>query len=314
MNEPIDYWLVRPLPRPVTPFPQESEKSYLRRLGEANRILPQRTLTQSHWLDSRQDYIDRLSMASGQSRESLLRAIPYLGQQPKMHHPYRPDFFPGVPCRRCVAQRTGSYNRIHQITAWRSRFHDQICLRHRLWIGQPPGNYQIQADLTDLPDVLQAQRRHQRLLHEHGPTVLSTCYEHGATLWNELTGRSFRQEDTARRVRALPPLQYGSNRDHRRLIAHYPETVTTAALYASPHWRSLALTEGHGFQQFIQEFNNRLRVELVPRFDGTMWFDTMLRETAARIERSVSAYAEREAARSGLRRSRDRVTQDPPGI
>lgn len=28
MSEPTDYWPTRRLPRPVTPFPQETEKSY----------------------------------------------------------------------------------------------------------------------------------------------------------------------------------------------------------------------------------------------------------------------------------------------
>ncbi|MGQ4485358.1 hypothetical protein LRE75_35325 [Streptomyces sp. 372A] len=302
MSEPTNYWLTRPLPRPVTPFPQETEKSYLRRLGEANGVIPGRALAQSSWLESRQDYIGRLSMASGQSRESLLQAIPYLGQQPKIFHPSRPDFLPGVPCHLCVARRTGTYNRIHQVTAWRSRFHHQVCLRHRLWIGEPAGHYQIQADLTGLPDVLHAQRRHHRLLHKYGPVVLATCYERGAKLWHDLSSRSFRHEDTARRVQALPRLQHGSNRDHRRLIARYPETVTTTALYASPHWRSLALARGHGFGQFIDEFNNRLQVELIPRFDGGMWFVHSLRETADQIERSLSAYAERGATRRRLRR------------
>ncbi|MEV7190701.1 TniQ family protein [Streptomyces sp. NPDC093510] len=297
MSEPTDYWLIRLLPRPVTPFPQESETSYLHRLAEANGIRPQRALAQSYWLESRQSYIDRLSVASGQPPESLMRAIPNLGQKSMTNHPQRPDFFPGVPCRLCVARRTGSYDRNRQVTAWRSRFHDQVCLRHRLWIGQPAGHYLIQADLSDLPDVLHAQQRHHRLLHEHGPAVLSKCYEYGAALWTELAGRSFRQEDTARRVRALPLLQYGSNRNHRRLIAHYPETVTTTALYASPYWRSLALAEGRGFHQLVDEFNNRLQVELIPRFDGTMWFDNLLKGTADRVERSLTAYAERAATR-----------------
>lgn len=70
-------------------------------------------------------------------------------------------------------------------------------------------------------------------------------------------------------------------------FAHYPETVTITALYASPHWRSLALAQRPGFGQFIDEFNNRLQVELVPRFDGGMWFVHALRDTADGIKRSL---------------------------
>jgi hypothetical protein len=36
MSEPTDFWLVRPLPRPVTPFPHEGLDSYLDRLAWAN--------------------------------------------------------------------------------------------------------------------------------------------------------------------------------------------------------------------------------------------------------------------------------------
>ncbi|GAA3780627.1 hypothetical protein GCM10022206_19530 [Streptomyces chiangmaiensis] len=36
MSQPTRYWLIKPLPRPVTPFPQETEQSYLKRLGDRN--------------------------------------------------------------------------------------------------------------------------------------------------------------------------------------------------------------------------------------------------------------------------------------
>jgi hypothetical protein len=125
MREPTDYWLTRPLPRPLPPFPHESEQSYLERLGATNGIRAERVLAQSSWLESRQDYIERLAIVSGQSCETLLHAIPQLGQE---HWPFladRPDFSVNAPCRLCVARRTGCYSHFSRVSVWSSRFHDQ---------------------------------------------------------------------------------------------------------------------------------------------------------------------------------------------
>ncbi len=171
--------------------------SYLERLGATNGIRAERVLAQSSWLESRQDSIKRLAIVSGQSRETLLHAIPQLGQEPGPFLTDHPDFSVNAPCRLCVARRTGSYSHFSRVSVWSSRFHDQVCLRHKIWTGRSAENYMQQVDVTDLPDVLQAQRRHYRLLRKHGHVVLSACFEHCSDLWDAVVRRGYRPATAA---------------------------------------------------------------------------------------------------------------------
>lgn len=288
MREPTDYWLTRPLPRPLPPFPHESEQSYLERLGATNGIRAERVLAQSSWLESRQDYIERLAIVSGQSRETLLHAIPQLGQE---HWPFladRPDFSVNAPCRLCVARRTGSYSHFSRVSVWSSRFHDQVCLRHKIWTGRSAENYIQQVDVTDLPDVIQAQRRHYRLLRRHGHVVLSACFEHCSDLWDAVVRRGYRPSDRRRRLDALG-ISHPEIWDPRRYIAVYPEVVAATALYASPHWRKLARSEDSGYLRFRAEFIRQLPQERILRRSSKPWFLKELGDTALRIEDAIAA-------------------------
>ncbi|MEU9158429.1 hypothetical protein AB0D59_49880 [Streptomyces sp. NPDC048417] len=291
MSEPTRYWLIKPLPRPVVPFPQESEQSYLKRLGDKNKVLVQRLLNQSHWLNSQQDYIDRLAIASGQPRASLVRAIPLLGQQTGPFVPGRPDRSPALACRHCVARRTGNYTLVSPVTAWKSHFHDHVCPRHKLWIGKAVAYYHQQTDLSGLPDVVDAQRRHYRLLRRYGHTVLDACYEHCSTLWAAVLTRGYRLSDRHRRLEAMGADPHTQIWDPRRHIAVYPEIVEAMSLYASPHWRRLALAEGSEYLQFRAEFIRRLPQEKVLRRTSKPWFFKELGETARDIEAAVSRRA-----------------------
>ncbi|MGW8887289.1 hypothetical protein [Streptomyces sp. NPDC055749] len=314
MREPTDYWLTRPLPRPVTPFPRESERSYLERLGTTNRILARRVLAQSSWLESRQDYIARLAIASGQSCDTLLHAIPQLGQEPQPFLADRPDLSVSTPCRLCVARRIGDYSVFSPVSAWSSHFHDQVCLQHKIWIGRSAENFMQQVDVTALPDVIQAQRRHYRLLRKHGHAVLNACYEHCSELWDAVVRRGYRPSDRRRRLDIMgagyPKVEIW---DPRRYIAVYPEVVAATALYASPRWRTLALSGDSGYFQFRTEFIRRLPQEQVLRKSSKPWFLKELRETALHIEEAIAAYDGSLNARRKPRRTRIRTSQPTPG-
>ncbi|MFH8349674.1 hypothetical protein [Streptomyces sp. NPDC018045] len=65
--------------------------------------------------------------------------------------------------------------------------HTYVCLRHGTWIGPPDIDHPA-VDLTRLPDIIDAQRRHLLLLRRYGwaatydavPTALTLC----AHIWS----------------------------------------------------------------------------------------------------------------------------------
>ena len=64
-------------------------------------------------------------------------------------------------CRRCTA-RLGITGPI----ACRLPPHQTLC-RHRLWTGPAARTHAAQLDAGQLPEILQAQRRHHAQLHDH---------------------------------------------------------------------------------------------------------------------------------------------------
>lgn len=145
-----------------------------------------------------------------------------------------------------------------------------------------------QVDVTDLPDVIQAQRRHYRLLRKHGHVVLSACFEHCSDLWDAVVRRGYRPSDRRRRLDTLGtshPEIWGP----RRYIAVYPEVVAATALYASPHWRKLARSEDSGYLRFRAEFIRQLPQERILRRSSKPWFLKELGNTALRIEDAIAA-------------------------
>ncbi|WP_211831505.1 MULTISPECIES: hypothetical protein [Streptomyces violaceusniger group] len=269
-------------------------------------------LAQSSWLESRQDSIKRLAIVSGQSRETLLHAIPQLGQEPGPFLTDHPDFSVNAPCRLRVARRTGSYSHFSRVSVWSSRFHDQVCLRHKIWTGRSAENYMQQVDVTDLPDVLQAQRRHYRLLRKHGHVVPSACFEHCSDLWDAVVRRGYRPSDRRRRLGILG-ISHPEIWDPRRYIAVYPEVVAATALYASPHRRKLARSEDSGYLHFRTEFIRQLPQERILRRSSKPWFLKELGDTALRIEDAIAAYATSRDARTPPRQPEPWTSQPTPG-
>ena len=65
-------------------------------------------------------------------------------------------------CRRCTA-RLGIAGPI----ACRLPPHQTVCRRHRLWTGPAARTHAGQLDVSQLPEILQAQRRHLAQLHRY---------------------------------------------------------------------------------------------------------------------------------------------------
>lgn len=260
-------------------------RSYLRRLAWANGISANMLTAPSTWLSPHRDFVAYLSTISGQPRESLLRAIPLLDDAPR---PLHPAMASGRPCRLCVARRTGQPD--SSLIAWRSQFHDQVCLRHHRWLGHPDNPFLLQADLRPIPDVVQAFRRHRRLLHRHGPALLDACYEHCSHLWRACLSTGLRSSSRERRLRLLQVDDWiTAPADPRWHAADYPEIVQLLSLCASRHWRSLATTSSNELTLLLAELRRRLpgESELTSGIAASSALRVTFRQRALRIDHAL---------------------------
>jgi hypothetical protein len=159
----------RPLPRTVIPVPGEYYLDYISRLADANHLeLPELTGALDDpaavTLDPgqrKQHRQERLAAAAGQPLARIARlywddAGLYLRDPGRFGQLLRPA------CRRCTARRgiTGPI-------ACRLPAHQTVCRRHQLWTGPAARTHAAQLDISQLPEILQAQRRHLAQLHHY---------------------------------------------------------------------------------------------------------------------------------------------------
>jgi hypothetical protein len=160
----------RPLPRTVTPVAGEYHLDYIARLADANHLefgelsnaLDDTAAITLHgprdWTRHEQE---RLATAAGQPLARIARLWwpdprIYLRDPEGFHRMLRPA------CRRCTA-RYG----IARPVACHLPPHLTVCRRHRLWIGPSARTHAEQLDISPLPEILRAQRRHLALAHHH---------------------------------------------------------------------------------------------------------------------------------------------------
>jgi hypothetical protein len=152
----------RPLPRTVTPVPGEYYLDYAGRLADANHLelleLTEAlddpaavTLPPGSWKQHRQE---RLAAAASQPLARIARLYwddpgDYLRDPDAFRRMLRPA------CRRCTARRG-----IAEPVACRLPPHLTVCRRHRLWTGPAARTHAGQLDISQLPEILRAQRRH----------------------------------------------------------------------------------------------------------------------------------------------------------
>ncbi|WP_236239982.1 hypothetical protein [Streptomyces sp. CC228A] len=166
---------------------------------------------------------------------------------------------PQPGCHRCDARHPGG-----KVTRLLPH-HRYVCLRHRTWIG-PPDADRPSADLSELPAVVDAQRRHLRLLSRRG---------WAATYDAVLTASSFCGHiwDTVRPPEDPRHVAYTWDARARVLVpdgdesaafyaystsAVYPEAVSLAVIIASPHWRRLASGNILDGLRFCAEISRRV--------------------------------------------------------
>lgn len=158
------------LPRMVKPYPAETTSSYLARLAHANHLSATSLRFYISGSGSRTVAVSaaRLAAAAGIPLRVLRYAIPDLDLDPGRPASYhngsglpqrrRDD---GLACRLCVLARGIT----EPVRCWK-RPENMICLRHRRWIW--PGHNDDQPDLSAQPAILQAHRRHLRLVRRYG--------------------------------------------------------------------------------------------------------------------------------------------------
>ena len=173
----------RPLPRTVNPVPGEYHLGYVRRLAQANHL---QFLELTAALDDtaaitvhaprrwKQHQQDRLAAAASQPPARIARLY-WPDPSVCLRDPegFRQSLRPA--CRRCTA-RYG----ITEPVACHLPAHQTVCRRHRLWTGPSARTHADQLDVSQLPEVLHAQRRHRHLAQTHHPWHLGDAV-HDAT-------------------------------------------------------------------------------------------------------------------------------------
>jgi hypothetical protein len=160
----------RPLPRTVTPVAGEYHLGYVARLAAANHLeFGELTGALSDtaaitlygprgWKRHEQE---RLAAAASQPLGRIARLCwpdpaYYLRDIEGFHQMLRPA------CRRCTA----GYGITGPVPCQLPP-HQAVCRRHRLWTGPSARSHASQLDVSQLPEVIRAQRRHIVLLHQH---------------------------------------------------------------------------------------------------------------------------------------------------
>lgn len=249
------------LPIAVPPARHETTTSYLARLAALHGMDPRELWHQVSTPQpgtSRRDVIPgQLAAITGRPAGHLARALPELRDP-------RPDWTawrhqPQPLCPRCDARHDGGP--VIRILP----HHHYVCTRHWYWTGPPDAGQPATPLGPDLADIIQAQRRHQRLLLHYGTAATYDAVLTGFLICGHLWDHGPRGWDTPwqhwhRRAQALIPAGLETSRftASRIFAAAYPEAITLAAIIASPRWRSLAAGDAPNRQQVTAEIGRRL--------------------------------------------------------
>lgn len=243
-----------PLPRTVVPMPYEAIHHYLRRLADANHQAVSQISNLIHvHAPARPPHVDfsdlareRLAVAAGQPLARISRL--YWGPAPGAAGPsgQPEEYGDGLrpACRRCAAR----YGLTGPVPC-KFPGHQMICRHHQLWTGPGVWEPADQHDLAPFPEILRAQRHHDRLLRLHPPETVRNTYQQADHTWRQHLGtrprwtpsqfhRFTALTSAGRPVQAQPGQELprpGYLRALAATIAIYPDVVQLTALLLDPH-------------------------------------------------------------------------------
>jgi hypothetical protein len=231
--------LLSRLPDPVPPARHELAASYISRLAtihglDINDLWVQVTRREDSGGLRRVVIPERLVALTGRSIHDFAGALPELRDPEPDWAMFRHQ--PQIGCQRCDAKHPGGP--VTRILP----HHRYVCTGHRLWIG-PPDINRPAADLSHLPAVVQAQRRHMRILRTHGwaatyDTMLTafTFCGHIGSLPVPPRNRRHVWHTWDARAHVLIPAgnEHKTFNTSKLFAAVYPEAVDLAVIIASP--------------------------------------------------------------------------------
>lgn len=254
---------------PLTPAPVNGETlgSYLNRLADANHLTigelsrllgPSRRhkRTGDNLTGWNAATLARLSDLTRRPPLSLIRALPALQElqtfpTPTTAAPSRAltERLPCPACHLCMARQGITGLVVRLIAA-----HETVCLRHRKWLPGPDQHH-----LDRLPEVLNANVRHRRLLRKHHLAAADAHHdaEHLTRTWFTTTAQPDLRERWKKRLHILGEDPYGDPEHptpQRIALATYPETIALTGLLTSAHW--------HHHPGFLAEATRRLGTTL----------------------------------------------------
>ncbi|THA65768.1 helicase [Streptomyces sp. A0642] len=150
----------------------------------------------------------------------------------------------GPACPACTAARTG-----REVPARRYLApEDRVCARHRYWLLYLPGTSGLPVPLGRCLEVIEAQRRHARLLHRSPAAVDAFEVARAVTgAWWEQPWPSEEQRWPARLEVTRPKdADPGWWKVAARDLITYPETVALAGLLAGHPLQERTITESDG--------------------------------------------------------------------
>ncbi|MET7361968.1 TniQ family protein [Streptomyces sp. NPDC005562] len=244
----------QPLPRTVPLFHNETLDSFLHRLAAANHLPAQQLLPLLEIRRTKKTLantlVEPLAAAAGVRQRALELALPEFLDADATDKPGaigRPrsalhTAIQRPACRRC----THAAGITMTVTCWTT--HDRnVCLRHRLWIGNGIANADEQVDISRLPDTLRAQRHHRNLMARHGRRWVRNAYPDARKMyfaWLQQSADPFDLLDIARRILADGTGNLPSP-DLTLTMVFHPQVVTLAGLLAGREWERRAVATGH---------------------------------------------------------------------
>jgi len=260
------------LPVPAPPARHETVASYLTRLGRMHNT-PARELwepvsTPLSGTNRRQVQIEGLAQLTGRPARQLMFALPELRDPAPTWAAWRHE--PQRRCPRCDARHDGGP--VQRLLP----HHRYVCTQHRYWIGPPDADASATRLGNGLDDVINAQRRHLRLLRRHGSAAAYDAVLTGFLICGHIWDDKFGDWTavTARwheRSTRLIPVgdEFRSFSASRIFACVYPEAVDLAELISAPYWRSLAAGNAEQQQRFLTEVARRFgRSHYSSQFDG----------------------------------------------